>query len=90
MPAFRGLPHRHFSHIFSTASLEIHPVGAVIATEGEPGESMFIVVGGEVGLFQKHISPKVGTKVNHAHHIIHHIFSCLTLSKCLNSVSVWY
>jgi CRP-like cAMP-binding protein len=70
MPAFRGLPHRHFSHIFSTASLEVHPAGTVIATEGEPGESMLIVVGGEVGLFQKDISPKVGTKVKHAHQIM--------------------
>jgi len=31
---------------------------------------MLIVVGGEVGLFQKDISPKVGTKVKHAHQIM--------------------
>jgi hypothetical protein len=58
MPAFKGLPSRHLSHVFSSASLELHPPGAVIAAEGARGESMCVVVGGEVALFQKNINPK--------------------------------
>jgi CRP-like cAMP-binding protein len=58
MPAFRGLPVRHISQVFSSASLELHLPGAVIVQEGSRGECMCVVVGGEVGLFQKHVDPK--------------------------------
>ena len=57
MPALEGCA-AHLPAVFAGCSAEMHPAGAVIAREGERGEEMCVVVGGEVGLFQLRDNPK--------------------------------
>ena len=53
MPAFRSLPPRHVVGALDTAEVTRHAAGAVIHHEGDRGDALCVVVGGEVGLFQK-------------------------------------
>ena len=53
MPAFRNLPPRHVVGALDTAEVTRHAAGAVIHHEGDRGDALCVVVGGEVGLFQK-------------------------------------
>ena len=50
MPAFRNLPPRHVVGALDTAEVTRHAAGAVIHHEGDRGDALCVVVGGEVGL----------------------------------------
>ena len=53
MPAFRALHPRHLARVFASATMERHPAGSVVCREGERGECVYVVVGGELALFRR-------------------------------------
>ena len=53
MPAFRALPPVHVADALAAAEVSRHATGSVIFHEGDRGDALCVVVGGEVALFQK-------------------------------------
>lgn len=53
MPAFAGLHPRFLPRLFGNATLETFAERQVVFHEGERSEDLLVVVGGEIGLFQK-------------------------------------
>ena len=53
MPAFRALPPGHVADALAAAEVTRHAAGSVIFHEGDRGDALCAVVGGEVALFQK-------------------------------------
>ena len=53
MPAFRALPPGHVADALAAAEVTRHATGSVIFHEGDRGDALCVVVGGEVALFQK-------------------------------------
>ena len=47
VPLFSGLSRRHLKHVASMAREEDHAEGAVLAEEGRPGETFYVLLGGE-------------------------------------------
>ena len=47
VPLFSGLSRRHLKHVASMAREEDHAEGAVLAEVGRPGETFYVLLGGE-------------------------------------------
>src|SRR5439155_17332593 len=47
VPLFSGLSRRHLKHVASMAREEDHAEGAVLAEEGRPGETFYVLMQGE-------------------------------------------
>ena len=51
VPLFSGMPLQELGRVAEIAEEVVYPAGSAIIREGEPGDSMFVIVEGEVQIY---------------------------------------